>query len=102
METARERVRMALHAGEATPDERGDYLSAPLNRLSRLLAAGHGGQTLLTQTVQQLSRGALPVGADLRDLGEHRLRDLLEPEHIFQLVHPALSTDFPTLRSLDA
>ena len=52
------RVRMALHAGEAHPDERGDYLAAPLNRLSRLLATGHGGQILLTQTVQQLSRDA--------------------------------------------
>jgi class 3 adenylate cyclase len=74
------RVRMALHAGEATPDDRGDYLAAPLNRLSRLLAAGHGGQVLLAQTVQQLTRGALPAGSELRDLGEHRLRDLLEPE----------------------
>ena len=43
------RVRMAVHAGEADPDERGDYLTAPLNRLSRLLATGHGGQILLTQ-----------------------------------------------------
>src|SRR5215213_964197 len=65
------RVRMALHAGEATPDDRGDYLAAPLNRLSRLLAAGHGGQILLSQTVQQLTRGALPAGSDLRALGEH-------------------------------
>ena len=56
------RVRMALHAGEAIPDARGDYLAAPLNRLSRLLSAGHGGQILLSQTVQQLSRGALPRG----------------------------------------
>jgi predicted ATPase/class 3 adenylate cyclase len=96
------RVRMALHAGEAEPDPRGDYLSAPLNRLSRLLATGHGGQILLSQTVQQLSRGALPVGAELRDLGEHRLRDLLEPEHVFQLLHPELPGDFPPLHSLDA
>ena len=56
------RVRMALHAGEAEPDTRGDYLAAPLNRLARLLSAGHGGQILLSQTVQQLSRGALPAG----------------------------------------
>src|SRR3954471_6242462 len=70
-------VRMALHAGEAAPDERRDYLSASLNRLARLLAAGHGGQILLTQSVQQLSRGVLPEGAAIRDLGEHRLRDLL-------------------------
>ena len=40
------RVRMALHAGEATPDDRGDYITAPLNRLSRLLAIGHGGQSV--------------------------------------------------------
>ena len=43
------RVRMTLHAGEAEPDARGDYLSAPLNRLSRLLSAGHGGQILLSR-----------------------------------------------------
>ena len=55
------RVRMALHAGEAAPDARGDYLAAPLNRLARLLAIGHGGQILLSQTVQQLTRGALPA-----------------------------------------
>ena len=94
------RVRMALHAGEAEPDARGDYLAAPLNRLSRLLAAGHGGQILLTQTVQQLTRGALPGGAELRDLGEHRLRDLLEPERVFQLLHPDLPADFPPIQTL--
>src|SRR5215207_4909116 len=94
------RVRMALHAGEATPDIRGDFLAAPLNRLSRLLSAGHGGQILLSQTVQQLSRGALPPGTELRDLGEHRLRDLLEPEHVFQLLHPDLPDRFPPLKSL--
>ena len=88
---------MALHAGEAEPDARGDYLAAPLNRLSRLLAAGHGGQILLTQAVQQLARGALPPGVELRDLGEHRLRDLLEPEHVYQLLHPDLPIDFPPL-----
>src|SRR5215216_3111238 len=95
-------VRMALHAGEAEPDARGDYLAAPLNRLLRLLSAGHGGQILLTQAVQQLARGALPPGVELRDLGEHRLRDLLEPEHVFQLFHPDLPVDFPPLASLDA
>ena len=59
-------VRMALHAGEAVPDERGDYLAAPLNRLSRLLSTGYGGQILLSQTVQQLTRGMLPPSAELR------------------------------------
>src|SRR5215208_5517639 len=94
------RVRMALHAGEAEPDTRGDYLAAPLNRLSRLLSAGHGGQILLSQTVQQLSRGALPAGTELLDLGDHRLRDLLEPERVYQLLHPDLPTDFPPLKTL--
>ena len=47
-------VRMALHAGEARPDADGDYLAAPLNRLARLLAAGHGTQILLTEVVERL------------------------------------------------
>src|SRR5918993_1560692 len=94
------RVRMGLHAGEAIPDDRGDYLAAPLNRLSRLLSSGYGGQILLTQTVQQLTRGALPAGAQLRDLGEHRLRDLLEPERVYQVLHPDLAATFPALKTL--
>ena len=56
---------------------------------------------LLSQTVQQLTRGALPAGTALRDLGEHRLRDLPEPERIFQLRHPDLPADFPPLKSLE-
>src|SRR5829696_883856 len=95
-------VRMELHAGEAVPDERGDYLAAPLNRLSRLLSSGYGGQILLSQTVQQLSRGALPPGTELRDLGEHRLRDLLEPERVYQILHPDLPDRFPPLKTLDS
>src|SRR5215212_103519 len=95
------RVRMALHAGEAEPDTRGDYLAAPLNRLSRLLSAGHGGQILLSQAVQQLTRGALPAGTQLLDLGDHRLRDLLEPERVYQLLHPDLPADFPRLQTLE-
>jgi predicted ATPase/class 3 adenylate cyclase len=95
------RVRMALHVGEAVPDNRGDYLAAPLNRLARLLSTGHGGQILISQGVQQLTRGALPEGVELRDLGEHRLSDLLEPERVFQLLHPDLPADFPPLRSLE-
>ena len=95
------RVRMALHAGEAEPDSIGDYLTPALNRLARLLAPGSGGQILASQAVQQLARGALPQDADLRDLGQHRLRDLLDPERVFQLVHPDLPADFPALRTLE-
>ena len=84
------RVRMALHAGQAEP--RGnDYLAAPLNRLSRLLAIGSGGQILLTEIVQQLAQDDLPAGTTLRYLGAIALRDLDRPEQVFALEHH----DFP-------
>jgi predicted ATPase/class 3 adenylate cyclase len=92
-------VRMALHAGEAVPHD-GDYLAAPLNRLARLLMAGHGDQILLTEVVERLVEGALPVGVSLRPLGTHRLRDLHEPEEVFQVIAPGLPDQFPPLQSL--
>jgi class 3 adenylate cyclase len=93
------RVRVALHAGMAEPMD-GDYLAPCLNRLSRLLAAGHGQQVLLTETVRRLLEGDLPSGVSLRALGSHRLRDLLEPEEIFQVLAPGLREQFPPLRTL--
>ena len=90
-------VRMALHAGEAVPRD-GDYLAAPLNRLARLLAAGHGTQILLTEVVERLLDGALPAGVSLRPLGTHRLRDLHEPEEVFQVVASGLPDQFPPLQ----
>ena len=93
------RVRVALHTAAATPQD-GDYLAPGLNRLSRLLAAAHGGQVLLSLATQDLARDALPPGAGLRDLGEHPLRDLYRPERVFQLLHPDLPADFPAIRTL--
>jgi class 3 adenylate cyclase len=93
------RVRMALHAGVAEPVA-GDYLAPSLNRLARLLAAGHGGQILVTEVVRRLLEGPHPAQATFRSLGEHRLRDLLEPEEVFQVVAPGLEQRFPPLRSL--
>ena len=93
------RVRMALHTAAAEPLH-GDYLAPGLNRLARLLAAGHGGQMLLSLATQELARDALPAGVTLRDLGEHPLRDLYRPERVFQLLHPDLPADFPPLRTL--
>jgi predicted ATPase/class 3 adenylate cyclase len=93
------RVRMGLHAGMAEPVD-GDYLTPSLNRLARLLAAGHGGQVLMTGTFHQLLEGDLPLDTRLRALGHHHLRDLLEPEEVFQVVAPGLEHDFPPLRSL--
>ena len=77
------------HAGDGDPDPDGDYCSPVLNRLGLLLGAGHGGQRLLSQAVQQRVRDRLPEEVGLKDLGEHRLKDLLEPERVWQLAHPA-------------
>jgi predicted ATPase/class 3 adenylate cyclase len=93
------RVRMALHTSAATPRD-GDYLAPGLNRLARLLAAGHGGQVLVSLATQELARDSLPSGTTLRDLGEHPLRDLYRPERVFQLRHPDLPAEFPPLRTL--
>jgi predicted ATPase/class 3 adenylate cyclase len=95
------RVRIVLHSTEAVASH-GDYVGGGLNRLGRLLAACHGGQTLLSQAAEQLARDHLPTNVTLLDLGQHRLRDLIRPDRIFQLVIAGLHTDFPPLKSLDA
>jgi predicted ATPase/class 3 adenylate cyclase len=95
------RVRMALHTGEADLRD-GDYYGAAVNRCARLRSIAHGGQVLLSQTTLDLVRQALPKGGSLRDLGDHALADLTLPERVFQMLHPALPTDFPPLKSLDA
>jgi len=94
------RVRVAVHTG--TADERdGDYFGPALNRVARLLAIAHGGQVLVSGVTTDLVQGALPSQASLRDLGEHRLRDLARPEQVYQLLAPDLIADFPPLRSLN-
>jgi len=94
------RVRAALHSG-AAEERDGDYFGAPLNRVARLLAVGHGGQTLLSAAAWELARDHMPPDVELCDLGEYRLKDLPRLEHIFQLVAPDLPADFPPLRTLD-
>jgi predicted ATPase/class 3 adenylate cyclase/uncharacterized protein HemY len=101
------RVRVALHTGEAELRER-DYYGAAVNRCARLRAVAHGGQVVLSQATAELAQAALPEGGrsgatwGLRDLGTHRLKDLQQPEHLFQLRHPSLPAEFPPLRSLEA
>jgi class 3 adenylate cyclase len=95
------RVRMALHTGVAE-ERNGDYFGPALNRAARLLAAGHGGQVLLSRATVELVADNLPGDIELRDLGTHRLKDLSRPEHIYQLLAPDLPIEFPTLRTLDA
>lgn len=94
-------VRMALHTGIAHARD-GDYFGPTLNRTARILATGHGGQVLVSTVTTELVRDHLLGGMALRDLGEHRLRDLARPERIFQLDCPPLPVDFPSLRSLDS
>jgi predicted ATPase/class 3 adenylate cyclase len=98
-ETGPLRVRMGMHEGEAQP-RAGDFYGPPVNRTARIMAAAHGGQVLLSARAAELAEERLPADAGLRDLGEHRLKDLSQPEHIFQLVHPALASDFPQLATL--
>src|SRR5437773_2813813 len=98
---ARLRVRMALHTGDVEVRD-GDYFGAPLNRVARLLAARHGGQTLLSESMHDLCRGHLPPLASVKALGEHGLKDLARREAVFQLCHPDLPQSFPPLKTQNA
>jgi predicted ATPase/class 3 adenylate cyclase len=96
------RVRMAVHCGPATERD-GDYFGTTLNRAARIMALGHGGQVLVSEAVAVLVRDVrLDADATLRDLGEHRLRDLSQVERVFQVDWPGVSGDFGPLRSVDA
>ena len=95
------KVRMAIHTGAAEYRD-GDYFGQALNRVSRILSTAHGGQVLLSLPTQELVRDLLPEGVQLLHLGEHRLRDLARPEHIFQHVASGLPSQFPALRSLES
>lgn len=92
------RVRMAIHAGDAE-FRNDDYFGPSLNRVARVLAIGHGGQVLVSSAAAALVADDLPTGATLLDQGEHHLKDLARPEHIYQLALPGLIADFPPLRS---
>src|SRR5439155_24382089 len=85
------RVRMGLHTGEPLVTAEG-YVGIDVHRAARIAAAGHGGQILVSQSTRDLARAE-----SLRDLGEHRLKDLTAPERIYQLGEG----DFPGLKSLN-
>jgi hypothetical protein len=94
---------MALHTG-ATEERDGDYFGPPVNRVARLLSAGHGGQVLLSGVTYGLARdtlSSLEPDAELKDLGEHHLKDLRYSERIYQLIVPDLPLEFPSLKTLD-
>ena len=87
------RVRMGIHTGEPLRTEEG-YVGMDVHRAARIAAAAHGGQVVVSESTRRL----LDVDAALRDLGEHRLKDLAHAERLYQLG----DGDFPPLRSLDA
>lgn len=94
------RVRMGLHTGEPLRAA-GGYVGMDVHRAARICAAGYGGQILLSRATCELVQHDLPESASLRDLGQHRLKDLTYPEHIFQALVPDLAADFPPLKTLD-
>ena len=95
------RVRMGLHTGEPQISE-SNYVGIDVHRAARIAAAAHGGQVLLSQRICALVVNELPEGVTLRDLGEHRLKDLRQPKHLYQLDITGLPVEFPPIKSLDA
>ena len=95
------RVRIGVHTGEATLVGN-EYLGLEVHRAARVASAGHGGQVLVSETTRGLVDHALPAGLALKDLGEHRLKDLARPERLYQLLIPGLRADFPALKTLEA
>ena len=95
------RVRMGVHTGE--PLKAGaSYVGMDVHRAARICSAGHGGQILLSDTTGALVVRELPEGVALRDLGEHRLKDLTHAQRVFQVVAADLPDHFPPVRSLGA
>src|SRR2546423_7293705 len=95
------RVRMGLHTGEPQLSAE-NYIGLDVHRAARIMSAGHGGQVLLSLTTRDLVEHDLPEGVSLRDLGEHRLKDLQRSGHLYQLVIAGLSEDFPPLKTLNS
>jgi predicted ATPase/class 3 adenylate cyclase len=95
------KVRIGIHTGEA--ELAGNvYVGIDVHRAARIMSAGHGGQILVSEATRALISHALPGDATLKDLGEHRLKDLPAPERLFQVMAGGLETDFPAPKSLDA
>jgi predicted ATPase/class 3 adenylate cyclase len=98
------RVRMGIHTGEGQAGGSGsatDYIGIDVNRAARIAAAGGGGQILISDATRGLVQHALPEGMTIRDLGEHRLKDIEHPERLHDLVIDGLPADFPPIRTLD-
>jgi predicted ATPase/class 3 adenylate cyclase len=91
------RVRMGIHTGEPALVAQ-DYAGLDVHRAARICSAAHGEQVLLSESTRALLGEDLPSRVGLRDLGEHRLKDLTDPQRLYQLIIPGLPADFPALR----
>ena len=98
-EGVRMAVRTGIHTGTPLWTAEG-YVGLDVHRAARISEACHGGQVLISQRTAGLVGSALPVGASLRDMGAHMLKDLIEPEQLYQLVMEGLESEFPPVRSL--
>jgi len=100
------RVRIGMHTGEnarpGTPESGADYVGYDVHRAARVASSAHGGQVLISSATRMLLGAELPDGVTLRDLGEHRLKDLSQPDQLFQLVIAGLPGEFAPLRTLSA
>src|SRR6266550_4020971 len=95
------RVRIGIHTGEPTATGEG-YVGIDVHRAARVMSAGHGGQVLLTQSTRDLLPEEFADAISLRDLGEHRLKDLTHAQRLYQLLIPGLENAFPALKTLEA
>jgi len=94
-------IRIGLHTG-AAEERDGDYFGTTVNRAARVMSVAYGQQILLSTATAELLRDQLPGGLTLREMGEHRLKGLINPERLWQVVAPGLRQDFPALQSLNA
>jgi predicted ATPase len=88
-------IRVGIHTGPAAERD-GDWFGPTLNRAARISAAAHGGQVVVSEVTASLSADA---AVELRDLGQHQLRDLPRPERLYQVVADGLPDEFPVLRT---
>ncbi|MEP6637854.1 MAG: AAA family ATPase [Chloroflexota bacterium] len=95
------RVRMGLNSGGAETSG-GNLVGIAVNRTARIAAVAHGGQILATGQTQALLIDDPVEGVTLRDLGEHRTRDLGAAVHVFQVMADGLPAEFPPIRTVDA
>ena len=95
------KVRIGIHTGEAELAA-GVYVGMDVHRAARIMSAAHGGQILASEATRALVSRAMPAGASLRDLGEHRLKDLPAPERLYQVTAEGLDAEFPPPSTIDS